>query len=515
MTDEEVAALLDSPKPLVTVEAPAGCGKTFQGANHARRAAAKLEKGRALILTHTHSACSQFAKEASTSAGKIEIRTIDNLVVNIATIYHKSLDLPPDPSTWARRQDGGFDELCVRVAGLLSHKKMISAALADRYPLIVADEHQDSRQEQHEIILRLHAAGSRLRVFGDPMQLIYEKTKSGIDRSRNRWNSLKAAGAFAQLEYPHRWKDGSPELGQWILKVRETLRGGGFIDIAGALPSGLRILYADNVAPSRGIYQPGDGQRTAIDDAINQASTMLVLTGQNDGVSALRAFWNRRYPIWEGHTREPLGALVSALVVHSGDAPKISEATIAFIEALCVGFTPTSHSTRFRSEIASGCVKQRTGKPALIQDLAKCVYAAPNHIGVANCLKRFMELVDQKVPGFDTIHIDYRNEMRDAIRIGEFEDAERGLAEIHRRRTFARPMPPPKTISTIHKAKGLECDHAMLIACDAQQFSSTDYARSKLYVALSRAKRSLTLVMSPGKPCPLFKIASHVATNQK
>lgn len=507
MTDEDVAALLNSSKPLVVIEAPAGCGKTFQGSGYARRAAANLDRGRVLVLTHTHSACSQFARETKGSASKIEIRTIDNLVVQIATAYHKSLDLPPDPAAWARRQERGFDELDVRVARLLSQKKAICTAIADRYPIVVADEHQDSRQEQHEIILNLHAVGSRLRVFGDPVQLIYEKTKSGIEKGRNRWNSLKNAGAFTELEHPHRWKDGSPELGQWVLRARETLRTGGSIDLTGALPSGLKILFADNVAPSRGIYQLGNGQRKPIDDTINQISTMLVMTGQNDGVDALRAFWDRRYPVWEGHTREPLGELVSALSAHSGDASKIAEATIAFIQKLCVGFSPTSHTSRFCAEIAAGCAKETKGKPALIQELAKCIHAAPDHVGVAKCIKRLVELVDQKTAGFDTVHIDYRNEMRDAIRLGEYEDAEKGLAEMHRRRTFARPMPPPKAISTIHKAKGLECDNAMVISCDAQQFSTTDYARNRLYVALSRAKRSLTLVVSPSKPSPLFKIS--------
>lgn len=109
-------ALLDSSEPLVVIEAPAGCGKTFQGANYARRAAAKLDRGRALILTHTHSACSQFAKETKAAASQVEIRTIDSLIVHVATIYHKSLDLPHDPSAWARRQANGFDELGVRVA---------------------------------------------------------------------------------------------------------------------------------------------------------------------------------------------------------------------------------------------------------------------------------------------------------------------------------------------------------------------------------------------------------------
>ena len=39
MSDKDVAALLDSSEPLVVIEAPAGCGKTYQGANYARRAA--------------------------------------------------------------------------------------------------------------------------------------------------------------------------------------------------------------------------------------------------------------------------------------------------------------------------------------------------------------------------------------------------------------------------------------------------------------------------------------------
>lgn len=154
----------------------------------------------------------------------------------------------------------------------------------------------------------------------------------------------------------------------------------------GALPSGLKILFADNTARIRGIFQPANGKRKPIDDTINQAATMLVLTGQNDGVDALRAFWNCRFPVWEGRTREPLGMLISALTAHSGDPSKVSEAIVAFIEKVCVGFSPTSHSKRFCAEIASGCSNGTTGKPALIQELAKCIQAAPNHVGVAECL---------------------------------------------------------------------------------------------------------------------------------
>lgn len=507
MSDKHIAALLDSTEPLVVIEAPAGCGKTHQGANYARRSAQALGRGRTLILTHTHSGCAQFAKETRTATGRIEIKTIDSLVVQAATIYHKSLDLPPDPSAWARRQaKDGFAELGARVANLLVGKSMIAAALSDRYPVIIADEHQDSSAQQHRIVMALHAAGSLLRVFGDPMQAIYGKGKNAAAASRAQWESLKSSGSFAELKHPHRWSGGSPDLGQWILQARQTLRDGGVIDLTCTRPSGLDVVVADNMARQSSGYQLSYDHRRPIDRVVNSAHDLLVLSGHNATVDALRGFWNRKFPIWEGHSREPLGKLVTALTAKPGDAAAIAEATLGFIEEVCKGFSRSSHGDRFTHEISSSCQKPTTGKPALIQELARHILDEPNHIGVAKCLKRLNELVDAKTDGFTEVCVDYWHEFRDAIKLERFAAPEEGLAEINRRRSFAHPMPPPKCISTIHKAKGLECDNALVIPCDAKHFSNTDTARHKLYVALSRAKRNLTLVVSQSSPSPLLKI---------
>ena len=81
------------------------------------------------------------------------------------------------------------------------------------------------------------------------------------------------------------------------------------------------------------------------------------------------------------------------------------------------------------------------------------------------------------------------------------------MKEIHWRRSFARPFPPDRAISTIHKAKGLQCENAIVLPCDRQRFGASDYARCKLYVALSRARRSLTLVLPRQDPSPLFRLA--------
>ena len=61
------------------VEAPAGCGKTHQGADYARDVAVD-RSDRLLILTHTHAACSVFAERTRGSSNRIEIRTIDSLI---------------------------------------------------------------------------------------------------------------------------------------------------------------------------------------------------------------------------------------------------------------------------------------------------------------------------------------------------------------------------------------------------------------------------------------------------
>ena len=505
MSDEDVAALLDSDEPLVVIEAPAGCGKTYQGSCYARRATSKLDTGRVLILTHTHAACGVFAKETQGKNRQVEIRTIDSLIVQIAAAYHRSLDLPPDPCDWARQSQAGFSELACRVAALLAHRPMISEALAYRYPIIIGDEHQDSSPDQDAVMMSLNRAGSQLRVFGDPMQRIYGGTnRAAADADRQRWADMKSAGAYMELENPHRWSDGSPALGQWILKARQALRDGDPIDLTDTLPEGLQVIFVENRAQTRSGYQLSQDHRRPIDDVVSSADDMLILTGQNETVDALAAFWGRRIPIWEGHTRKALDELVGAIMAGTGDAVALAEALVTFLGKVAVRFSPSSHGDRLVQEVARACSAAARGKPAYIQELGRIILAEPNHVGVSRCLIRLSELIDHRIPGFEAIKIDYRREYKDAMRLMDFPDPGSGLAEINRRRTFVRPMPPPRAISTIHKAKGLECEHAVIVPCDKQNYSSTEYARCKLYVALSRAKRTLTLVLSSNNTSPLF-----------
>ena len=69
------------------------------------------------------------------------------------------------------------------------------------------------------------SSGAKLRIFGDPMQLIFSATKASQTAvARDRWAVLKAqADAYHELQTPHHWKGGSEQLGEWILAARKQL----------------------------------------------------------------------------------------------------------------------------------------------------------------------------------------------------------------------------------------------------------------------------------------------------
>lgn len=162
MSDSSVANALRSGARLVVVEAPAGCGKTYQGSNYAKDAAEGLSHARVLILAHTHAACDVFADRTRGCVGRVEISTIDSLICGIANAYHSSLGLPADCGAWARKERDGYRNLAAKVSRLLRSSKMVASALARRYPVVICDEHQDATLDQHALAIACRDAGRHL-----------------------------------------------------------------------------------------------------------------------------------------------------------------------------------------------------------------------------------------------------------------------------------------------------------------------------------------------------------------
>lgn len=507
MSDDDVAHLLRSDEALVVIEAPAGCGKTYQGASYAKDVAATLERGRLLALAHTHAACGEFRKRTQGASNRVEVKTVASLATEIVSVYHKALGVPPRAETWAWKDNGeGFNEIAQNCAKLLTQHPMIGCALARRYPVVICDEYQDCTPDQHATLMALQRGGAKLRIFGDPLQRIFSGSSPKVAKAdAERWENLKVEGTHATLDVPHRWrKGGSLELGQWILQARTALLNNQPVVVPAKRPAGLQVIVADNRAQARKQFALDAAHRKLV-DAVMLGDEMLVLTSSNILVDALSAYTNRQIGVWEGHTREMLGTLVEALQVANGNAEAVATALIAFVSGVGAGFSMSSHGNRLLQEIKEGCCKATKGKPACIQEMAKLIQAEPSHVGAARALKLLSGYVSNKRAGFDAIKVDYRSEFGDAVRLEPFATPEDGLSELARRRShFSRAL-PPRIVSTIHKAKGLECPHAMLIPCD-RSFASTAYGRCRLYVALSRASHSLTLIVPSSDGSPLLRI---------
>jgi DNA helicase-2/ATP-dependent DNA helicase PcrA len=489
--------------PLVVIEAPAGCGKTHQGADYARDVAGSTES-RILILTHTHAACSVFADRTKAAGPRAEIRTIDSVIAHIAGAYHAGLGLPADVALWVREQDEGHAQLALKVSTLLKRYPMIAASLAQRYPTVVCDEHQDSSGDQHAIIMAMLARGSRVRIFADPMQRIFREKGFVGSTPACDWDELSgAAQAFEQLDKPHRWNSGCAQLGEWTLKARAALKAGSSIDLRSGLPPSVQIVFAENQAQKALDYQLFGNDRKPIDTFEKAQSSLLILTRQNQTARSLRSFFYRRIPLWEGHTRYGLERLVDAISAAQGDPAGLATATVTFMGQIGKGFSPSAFGDRFVREAKEGCTGNAKGKPAAIQNLARFTVAEPDHRGVAKMLSQ-LDNYRANDPAFKDIEIDHHREFQEAIRLGEFAAATDGLAEITHRRTYSRPKPPQRAISNIHKAKGLECESVIVMPCDGKTFPDKTDARCLLYVALSRAKRRLMLVVSRKDPSPLL-----------
>jgi UvrD-like helicase C-terminal domain/AAA domain len=503
VSDETVRAALRSDATLVAIEAPAGCGKTHQGADYARDIIRGTVKERALILTHTHAACSVFAEHTRDTGSQFEIRTIDSVIARIASGYHVSLGIPPDPSTWVRQRKDGYAELAVKVASLVRRHPMIPRALARRYPIVICDEHQDSSGDQHALAMSLHEQGARMRIFADPMQKIFRDDVPCGASQPCEWDQLLAqAHVTAELDHPHRWDCGCPQLGAWTLKARAALKAGGKVDLRQCPPS-IHIAYAENQAQRNLDYRLSSVDRTPIDTFERRQSSLLILTRHNDTARATRSVFDRRIPLWEGHTRPALEKLISVLSNGSPAPDAIARAIVSFMGDIGKGFSPSAFGDRFEREVRDGCTKVARGKPATIQLLARFITDEPDHRGVAKVLRRLAELCEQDA-AFSDIEIDCRREFWEAVRLGAFDNPDTGFAEITHRRTYARPKPPARAISTIHKAKGLECESVIIMPCDGSTFPDKPDARCLLYVALTRARSELMLVVSRNKPSPLL-----------
>ena len=176
-----------------------------------------------------------------------------------------------------------FDDLGALFWSLLTLFPSVDQAYKNRYPVVIADEHQDASALQDAVVRRL--ARRRLVVFADEMQLIHEFRGASQDRLDHH---LEDAGEVLTLRTPHRWH-GAGRYCEWLVAFRRTLQDG---CLPNTLPTQLRIQYTP---AQRGF----NGMKPAIHRAITRAfgdhlSSVAVLARGNEEASDLRSYLSKK-----------------------------------------------------------------------------------------------------------------------------------------------------------------------------------------------------------------------------
>lgn len=505
MTDEEIANLLRSKAQVVVIEAPAGCGKTHQAACFAADAAATLNSGRLLVLTHTHAACSVIAERTLDYRNRIDIRTLDSLINQIATAYHLSLELPKDVSTWARQY--GYELLATKVSKFLRSNPIVTKHLAKLFPIIICDEHQDANEAQDNIVQLFGNQGALLRIFGDPMQIIPGGPghRAIAAAALARWDALKTRGEFGELETPHRWRETNPDLGEWVLRVREAFKNEQPIDLMN-LPAGVNVMFAEDRSPTPASYRLMPESWDDLKAVLSANEQMLLVAGSNATIQSLRGTFRPRFPIWEGHTRNNLEKFIEVLNQEEENLDAKVSAFVACLKSLLVGFSSGRYGDRLVQEVIAPSANPRGQIPPQLRMMAEYIRTKPNHIGFSIAAEHLKGLITQGADGFTDLDVDYKREFDDLIKLKGYDDSSLGFAEISQRRSRTYPKPPRKALSTVHKSKGLEAEHVFVFACDRRHFPETHVKRNLLYVALTRATNSVTFVVPRNDRSPLVEI---------
>lgn len=182
MTDRELETVREriaGPEPLLLIEAPAGYGKTHEAVTAAERIAPTLPDGRkVLFLTHTNAARETFNRRLKGSAAVM--KTIHALAAELVELYSAPLGLPRPLEPF--RGKPSFDEMITLAVEILERRPEVARGLAVRHPVILVDEYQDCVVGQDKLInLISTAAATRLRLFGDDLQAIFEFAGTPVD----------------------------------------------------------------------------------------------------------------------------------------------------------------------------------------------------------------------------------------------------------------------------------------------------------------------------------------------
>jgi hypothetical protein len=220
-----------------SVEMPAGAGKTHLLA--AAVAVASSRDSRSLVLTHTHAGVDAIRKrlqQFGVPPHSVRVETITSWAFSLAGAYPRLGQVTvSDIPDWS--QSDSYVEGAARVArtGAIADVHSVS------FDYVFVDEYQDCTLLHHDLVLAIAAAVPRTIVLGDRLQAIF-----GFAGALAGWDShvVPHFAPFVIDHKPQRWKGHNEALGAWLLEIRPQLVEGRTFDLSQHSVPGVSMVMA-------------------------------------------------------------------------------------------------------------------------------------------------------------------------------------------------------------------------------------------------------------------------------
>lgn len=446
--------------------APAGCGKTQTIVEMVTLS----DHGKQLVLTHTHAGVQSLAKrfkKLKVSSSRYHLDTIASWSLRLANSYPSitkfSKSYPDADKDWKNILTG--------VITLLAMPFMRSVILAS-YSGVIVDEYQDCTHSQHSLI-KVLATILPCRLLGDPLQGIFDLNAQDL---LVNWEQ-DIPENFLRINHehtPYRWKNKNTELGEWLLTVRNNLEANQSIDLRNAPAQWKRSVDNERI------------RQKNLQTSLNKKGTTIVIHPSNVNTNACHVIARHMSGILQ--SIEPMEAKDLFVWAKKLDNLSGGQRVVTLIEFASKCCTQISELDTIKDKFAQSDTPNfsRFSKHIEIAVALSKVANRKDFVGYVDIL----EMITNTVPNSYNYRLDLWNSMLQAFKFhetGNYTSLHEAAWHARQRQRIMGRKEYQRVIARTLLIKGLEYDHAILL--DAHLFD-----RKNLYVALTRASQSLTII---------------------
>jgi DNA helicase-2/ATP-dependent DNA helicase PcrA len=395
-----------------------------------------------------------------------------------------------------------FDDLGALFWRLLETQPTVARAYTARYSAVIADEHQDASALQDALVRRFGVV--RLVVLADHMQLIHGFRGADLDRLRCHWRECDARH---ELKTSHRW-NGRPIEGTWLLALRDRLRDQ---QAAAPRPAGVRLVdYPQQHAINGALFK----LKVTVPGLLRSGhESVAVLVRENTDLARVRNYLilNNMRPRQLGgpkdfeearHDIEQLPLLTDANSV----ALHAHERLLALVPSV-----PKAIADQLKRRLRPEGPKHASARPeaaSLLIAFDEIYRHGPS--AYFHAMDRLLATCGQL--GYHFPRADAARAIRQtAAALMPGTEISEAVAAYGQHVAATYHQTPQRTdrglfLMTAHQAKGKEFDAVVVVPLDARRWPDDDEHRRLLYVALTRATQSWTLIAPSTDASPMLML---------